>query len=117
MNKMAGSILFLLLLAGTWGCEKRPDPDISREETRVKRVAPTPIKIKIAVSENLQFQVKAEIEALEVAINEAMQSVQKHGALAEVIKTRLDQAKIDRKIALALGELKSISINLDTFCL
>lgn len=109
--KKTFSIVLVLLVFFVFGCTTKEKSEAVEAETKKeKKILAYQEKAK-----KMQIKMEVDLEGIYAIIDEVAEKVKLKEEISKKIREKLEKIKVDTKIAIVLGDLKSIGIALEEY--
>jgi hypothetical protein len=110
MMKKFGFVL-LLTVFFVFGCSEKEKSESAKTETKKEKK----IEVSLGKDKKVQINMEVDLEGIFAIIDEVTEKVKLKEEISKKISEKLEEVKVDKKIAIVLGDLKSIGIALEEY--
>ena len=105
------NFIWILAVIFIFGCSSKEKSESVKAETKKEK------KIEVSLEKNKTVQIKKEvdIEGIFAIIDEVTEKVKLKEEISKKIREKLQEVKVDKKIAIVLGDPKAIGIALEEY--
>jgi hypothetical protein len=105
------NVAWVLVLFFIFGCSTKKNSESIKSETKKEKK----VEVTLEKNKNVKIKMKVDLEGIFAIINDVSSKVKLKEEIRKKIREKLEEVKVDSKIAIVLGDLKSIGIALEEY--
>jgi len=105
----------IILVVFIFGCSTKEKTEAVKAEAKKSKTIEKKITTNQEKTKKVQIKMEVDLDKVLTIINEISEKVKLNEEISKIIREKLAEVKVDNKIAIVLGDLKSVEIALEAY--